>query len=301
MLRNSSGDCEERVCLVSLLNYACHLKMSLFSYNPPNQLSDDVLLVIFGHVDYLDLLRCETVCRQWRNVLLSGISWKGFFHRKIVSSAQWRQVWRKFVTDKKKLQSVHYRGLCKVMIQEVNKLDNNWRTGNFKKSSKIVYSLYGSDFIIGNHCIALRTMFDNWGLIMRLNFVHRTNLEVQSFIDIPDGSLAVTNTEIVVLWDKKNLKILDTNGQLISEVRELDEDERISWNLASCCIKGNEMAVLARIGKQEKLSLWDVSDPSNAICLNSRWFNLSLELNHSNSIKMDDQFIAVSISKIRST
>ena len=283
------------------LNYACHLKMSLFSYNPPNQLDEEVLLVIFGHLDDHDLLRCETVCRQWRNVLLSGISWKTLFHRKIVSSALWRQVWREFGTDNKKLQSVHYRGLCKVMIQQVNKLDNNWRTGNFKKSSKRVHSSYSSDVIIGNHCIALYSLGSSWNNVRRLNLVHRTNLEVQSFIDIPDGASAVTNTEIVVVWDKKNMKILNTVGQLISEVHELDEDELISWNLASCCINGDEMAVLSRTGEQEKLSLWDVSDPSNAICLKTRWFNLSLELKHSTSIKMDDQFIAVSISKIRST
>ena len=278
--------------------------MSLFSYNPPNQLDEEVLLVIFGHLDDHDLLRCETVCRHWRNVLLSGISWKTLFHRKIVSSALWRQVWREFGTDNKKLQSVHYRGLCKVMIQQVNKLDNNWRTGNFKKFSKRINSSYSSDVIIGNHCIALYSLVSSWNNVRRLNLVHRTNLEVQSFIDIPDGASAVTNTEIVVVWDKKNMKILNTVGQLISEVHELDEDELISWNLASCCINGDEMAILSRTGEQEKLSLWDVSDPSNAIRLKTRWFNLSLELKHSTSIKMDDQFIAVSLTKndkIRST
>ena len=42
--------------------------MSLFSSNPANQLSDDALLVIFDNLDDQDLLRCETVCRQWRKV-----------------------------------------------------------------------------------------------------------------------------------------------------------------------------------------------------------------------------------------
>jgi hypothetical protein len=58
----------------------------------------------------------------------------------------------------------------------------------------------------------------------------------QCCIVLPNESFAVTNTEIVVVWDKKNIKILDTDGQLISELQESDEDERISWNLALCCI-----------------------------------------------------------------
>ena len=49
----------------------CQVKVNLLSYKPANQLSD-VLLVIFDQLDEEDLFRCETVGRQWRNVLLSG-------------------------------------------------------------------------------------------------------------------------------------------------------------------------------------------------------------------------------------
>ena len=40
------------------------VKMSLVTYNQPNQLTADVLLVIFDQLDDQDLLRCEVVCRQ---------------------------------------------------------------------------------------------------------------------------------------------------------------------------------------------------------------------------------------------
>lgn len=43
----------------------CHAKMSLVTYNPANQLDEDVLLVIFDQLDEEELLRCETVCHQW--------------------------------------------------------------------------------------------------------------------------------------------------------------------------------------------------------------------------------------------
>jgi hypothetical protein len=145
-------------------------------------------------------------------------------------------MWRDSGVDEKKLQTVNYRGLCKVMINEVNKLDNNWRTGNFKRSSKSVYSSYGSSGTIGDHCISLSFRDGSWCHGNMFIFFHRTNLEVQSLIVIPDGLFAVTNAEIVVVWDEKNMEVLDINGQLISEVPELDEDERISWNLTSCCL-----------------------------------------------------------------
>ena len=41
--------------------------------------------------------------------------------------------------DEKKLNIVHYSGLCKAIIQEVNKIDNNWRNGNFKKKINKCY------------------------------------------------------------------------------------------------------------------------------------------------------------------
>jgi hypothetical protein len=96
-----------------------------------NTLKEDVLLVIFDYLDEEDLLRCEAVCRKWRKVLLSGRPWKGLFHRKIVSSSMWREVWWDFGVDENRLQAVHYRGLYKTIDQEVNEIERNWRTGNF--------------------------------------------------------------------------------------------------------------------------------------------------------------------------
>jgi hypothetical protein len=105
---------------------------------------------------------------------------------------------------------------------------------------------------------------------------------------------AVTNAEIVVQWDKKNMKILDINGQLIAEVPELDEDERISWNLASCCLSGDQMAVLSQTDGQQKLSVWDVSDPLTTILLKTKCSNHDMQPEMESLIKMDDQFIAIS-------
>jgi F-box-like len=268
--------------------------MSLSRQKPTNQLNDDVLVVIFDQLDEEDLLRCEAVCRQWRDVLISGTCWRRLFHRKIDSSPQWRQVWRDFGVNEKNLDVLKYRRICKDIIQELNEIDNNWRTGNFNVTSKGFYSAEFSIFTIGNDFI-VHISCQDWSDEKQYVILHRTSLEVISSMKIPGGSFAVTNTNIVVLWDKENIKILDTNGQLISGVPELDEDERISWKLASCCLSGDQMAVLSENYGRVKLSLWDVSDPSNVICLKSGRFNLHQEeLEDPSLIKMDEQFIAVS-------
>jgi F-box-like len=136
--------------------------MSLSPTNSANRLHEDVLLVIFDQLDDQDLLRCETVCRQWRNILLSGRPWRTLFHRKIVSSEKWRKVWRDFGVNEENLQSLHYRGICRVIIREMNKIDNNWRNGNFKKTSTgFSYSSHNLHGAIGYDYIALT--FKHWG------------------------------------------------------------------------------------------------------------------------------------------
>ena len=107
--------------------------MSLVTYNQPNQLTADVLLVIFDNLDDQDLLRCEVVCRQWRNVLLSGRPWKTLFRRQIVSSQLWRRVLHNFEVQVDKLETLRYRGLCRAIIQQLSEIDGNWRTGNFEQ------------------------------------------------------------------------------------------------------------------------------------------------------------------------
>ena len=80
----------------------------------------------------------------------------------------------------------------------------------------------------------------------------------------------LTNTKIVVAWDRKTIEVWKTtDGRKICEIKELEEDERISWQLTSCCITGDQMAVLSQNVGQEKLSLWDVSVPSEVTRLKS--------------------------------
>ena len=173
--------------------------MSLLSRIPEDQM-EKVLLVIFDNLDDQDLLRCETVCRQWREVLLSGKPWRRLFDRKIVSSPPWGQLWRNFVPDKNKLQTAHHRSLCRAIIHELKQIDRNWRTGNYKKSSGKVDSLSNVRVVIGCDYIALE---DYRGHKSKLKFHHRSSLKLKSFIVIPREWHATTNAEMQFCGTRK--------------------------------------------------------------------------------------------------
>ena len=203
-------------------------------------------------------------------------------------------MFRAIEMNEKKLETVNYRELCKAIIQELHEIERNWRTGNYKIITEKWYSDRFLHVVVGRDWIAKLDNYYSAGGVKNITFHSRTSMVCQSFISIPDGSSAVTNTEIVVEWDEKNIKILGINGRLISEVPELDEDERVSWKLTSCCITNDQMAVISRTERQDKLSLWDVSDPFRVTRLNSRHFSVGLPFGFDLSMKMDDQFIAVS-------
>ena len=137
----------------------------------------------------------------------------------------------------------------------MNEIDNNWRNGNLKKILiRNNFCLRGLDYFngaIGYEHIAISDTLWHWDREKMLAFLHRSRLTVESWITVPRGSSAVTNTEIVVVWDTKKIEIRDIKCRLICELQELDEDERVSWNLVSCCISGDQMAVISRNEKEE--------------------------------------------------
>ena len=103
--------------------------MSTSSIGQLSELSEDVLQMIFQKLEDEELVICEAVCRQWRNVLLAGTPWRRFFHRKILCSLLWRKEQEKLESNLQTLPTDQYRGVCKKLLQ----VTRNWRTGNFKK------------------------------------------------------------------------------------------------------------------------------------------------------------------------
>ena len=94
-----------------------------------NELGVDVLQMILQQLDGEDLVNCEAVCRQWREILLDGTPWRRLFHRNKESSPLWRRAQRTLEKNKPTLRTEQYRGVCK----EILRVKCNWRTGNFTK------------------------------------------------------------------------------------------------------------------------------------------------------------------------
>jgi F-box-like len=59
-----------------------------------NELDEDVLHMIFQQLEGEDLVNCENVCRQWRDILLAGTPWRRLFDRNKDSSPLWRRAQR---------------------------------------------------------------------------------------------------------------------------------------------------------------------------------------------------------------
>jgi len=84
---------------------------SCFSTNC--SLNEDVLLEVFEHLDYEELVQCEAVCRQWREILLCGSVWKQWFQKQVALSPPWQETWKKRAIDDNALETADYRAICR--------------------------------------------------------------------------------------------------------------------------------------------------------------------------------------------
>jgi F-box-like len=95
--------------------------MSISSISQSNVLGEDVLQMIFQHLDAGDLLKCEAVCRQWRDIFLAGTPWRRLYHRNIGRLRPWRKAQKELELDQKTLRTEQYRGICKDILQKVDR------------------------------------------------------------------------------------------------------------------------------------------------------------------------------------
>ena len=101
--------------------------MTFSSISQSNTLGEDVLLMIFQHLDGEDLLNCEAVCRQWRDIFVAGTPWRRFFHRNKESSPLWRKVQKKLESNQPTADQ------CRDVCKDILRVGRNWRIGHFTK------------------------------------------------------------------------------------------------------------------------------------------------------------------------
>jgi F-box-like len=90
----------------------------------------DVLHIIFQQLEGKDLVNCEAVCRQWRDILFAGTPWRKLFLRQVDCSLLWRKEQKKLEKNQLILHTEQYRDICRNLLQ----VERSWRIGKFTKS-----------------------------------------------------------------------------------------------------------------------------------------------------------------------
>jgi F-box-like len=91
--------------------------------------------LLIESIECEDLVNCEAVCRQWRDILFAGTPWKRLFDRNKQKLSLWRRAQRTLEKNHvPTFRTDQYRDVCKEILQ----VKCNWRTGNFRKFTYLV-------------------------------------------------------------------------------------------------------------------------------------------------------------------
>ena len=103
--------------------------MSALCSGPIRWLVEDVLLQIFQHLDGRDLLCCEAVCHQWRQVMLNGTPWRRWLNQRS-ALPEVRPFWQRARLDESFQDHI---AICRYIL--LLQLNYNWRRGRYEECS----------------------------------------------------------------------------------------------------------------------------------------------------------------------
>ena len=98
-----------------------------------------------------DLLNCETLCCQWRDILPSGTPRVELLSWNIKTLPLWQRAQQKLESNLLTLRMEQYRDANKDILQ----MNRNWRMGQFKKSVNSLNTVYAheitmsEDYVLG--------------------------------------------------------------------------------------------------------------------------------------------------------
>jgi F-box-like len=204
----------------------------------PISLCEDVLLMIFQHLDGQDLLQCEAVCRQWRQALLTGTSWRRWLNRR-AKSPELRPFCQKVELEESNHQFTDYRAICRDILRSRNRLDSNWLLGKYEESSTIMLDDLDCVAITDNSIYSYFDLEEN-NFIMDLNKTTLEFAEVRKYVQ-QDGFVKFYK-DIAIFNDSGNIQLRNcTDGHVLNEIPVNDR------YLLKCCFNGTFLA----------LYLWD--------------------------------------------
>jgi len=111
-----------------------------------------------------------------------------------------------------KLKTVHYTSLCKAIIKQLILIEENWRSGMFKEIVETTPApRYGRKIVTAaNDCVVSVMKPEPLSNEQKLIFFDRRSQRTAVCTIIPSRWCVVTNVQIIVLWDRKTIEIVDT-------------------------------------------------------------------------------------------
>ena len=271
--------------------------MSISSIGQSNVLGEDVLQIIFQHLDAEDLLKCEAVCRQWRDILLAGTPWRRLYHRNIGRLRLWRKAQKKLESDQKTLPTEQYPGICKGILTCLQQVDRNWRRGHFAILTYPVssycarYISMNEDYVawdISRYRASYKGLYGKTCAF--LNTESMENNETLTYFSFLKHLSFVGCYSEMLLFHRTfgNLEIANRKTRCVVNVWDgLDEEEK-----KSLCYKfGSKLLVTycyfqGSDSKGIRIRIWKIENPP--VLVHDRLCK------YDELVKMDDQFIVFS-------
>lgn len=106
-----------------------------FISNLPAKGLEPVAEKILSYLDADSLRSAESVCKEWQRVIADGMLWRKLIHRKVLHDPLWkglgeRREWINSMNrPSQKSDHVYYRTLYPKIVQDINRLESNWRSG----------------------------------------------------------------------------------------------------------------------------------------------------------------------------
>ena len=249
--------------------------MSVSSISRSNVLGDDVLLMIFQQLEGEDLVKCEAVCRHWREILLAGTPWRRLFHRQVDCSLLWRKEQKKLESSQNTLPTEQYRDICRNLLQA----GVNWRMGRL---TKFVH--------LNNDSVAWRiTISDDyvaWGLTFgECAFLDTKSMEITI---IPLGSHYHVLEEMDVRWTDHTssvVEVRDPKNHWIIDVGNAQQNVYFRSQRSFGSGRLVELSYKTNCESNRIIRVWRMGNPPTLIhdrTFEDRFFEIH---------KVDEQFI----------
>ena len=244
--------------------------MSALCSGPIRWLVEDVLLQIFQHLDGRDLLCCETVCHQWRQVMLNGTPWRRWLNQRS-ALPEVRPFWQRARLDE---SFQDYRAICRYILL----LDYNWRLGKYEESSLTLLNDVDDVIISGKHVYC----FINDGNSQPMIILDKTCQVRTKYLIQIEGKLLQCYKNIAIYVHLKKVKFVDcSDGHVISEL-----SVEGYGSVVNCRFNGQLLAV--RFVGDNVLRVWRVENDYSTITLIEQ-----MNIHCDRFLEMDDKYIVV--------